>query len=74
MKTYIYPICGYDGIDAPPYEMDNNSASYDSCPCCYFEYGYSEDHEVDLGYIVTPVDMRGQLFTYTENSGLKKVR
>lgn len=62
MKTYTCPICGYDGLDEPPYGMDSNTASYDICPCCCFEYGYSEDHEVDLGYIVTPVEMREAVF------------
>ncbi|MCR6105792.1 hypothetical protein HXA34_05745 [Salipaludibacillus agaradhaerens] len=72
MKTYICPICGYDGLDAPPYEIHSHSASYDICPCCYFEYGYSEDHEVDLGYIVTPVDMREAAFQLYRKQWIEK--
>ncbi|KPH79214.1 MULTISPECIES: hypothetical protein [Bacillaceae] len=62
MKTYICPICGYDGLDEPPYEKGSNAPSYNICSCCYFEYGFSEDHDIDLGYIVTPDEMKEAAF------------
>ncbi|WP_243290957.1 hypothetical protein [Bacillus sp. FJAT-47783] len=61
MKTYICPVCGYDGLDEAPYGKNFNP-SYDICVCCGFEYGYSEDHDVDLGYIVTPNEMKKAAF------------
>lgn len=61
MKYYICPICCYDGLDDPPYGKDSN-ASYNICSCCHFEYGYSEDHEVDLGYYVVPNEMKEAAF------------
>lgn len=72
MKTYNCPICGYDGLDEPPYELASNASSYDICPCCNFEYGYSEDHEVDLGYIVTPVEMREVTFQLYRKQWIEK--
>lgn len=57
MKIYICPVCGYDGLDEKPYG-ENLSPSYNICSCCGFEYGYSEDHDVDLGYIVIPNEMK----------------
>lgn len=62
MKTYTCPICGYDGLDELPYEKDTYAPSYEICSCCRFEYGYSEDHDVDLGYIVTPDEMKEAAF------------
>ncbi|NPC90765.1 hypothetical protein HOO54_05030 [Bacillus sp. WMMC1349] len=53
MRSYTCPVCGFNGLDEPPYD-EYNIGSYDICPCCNFEFGYSEDHDVRLGYIVTP--------------------
>ncbi len=61
MQIYTCPICGYDGLDEEPYGKNFNP-SYDICSCCRFEYGYSEDHEVDLGYHVVPNEMKEAAF------------
>lgn len=61
MKTYICPVCGYDGLDEEPYGKNFNP-SYNICECCGFEYGYSEDHDVDLGYILAPNEMKEAIF------------
>ncbi|MCG7421042.1 hypothetical protein MHJ97_11470 [Macrococcus epidermidis] len=53
MKYYICPVCGYDKIDEPPYGI-GGSPSYNICSCCGFEYGYSEDFEVEHKAIVLP--------------------
>lgn len=55
------PICGYDGLEEEAYD-NNFNPSYEICSCCRFEYGYSEDHKVDLGYIVIPNEMKESAF------------
>lgn len=61
MEKNICPVCGYDGLDEEPYG-ENLNPSYNICDCCGFEYGYSEDNEVDLGYIVVPNEMKEAAF------------
>ena len=61
MKKYKCPVCGYDGLDEEPYGTNFNP-SYEICSCCGFEYGYSEDHDVELGYIVVPNEMKEAAF------------
>ena len=41
---YMCPVCGYIGLDNPPYggKLD---PSYEICPCCSFEYGYDDASE-----------------------------
>ena len=57
--TYICPVCGYNGLDTPPYKnvinppykdgikppyvIDLGDPSYDVCPCCGFEYGNDDN-------------------------------
>lgn len=73
METYTCPICGYDGIeDETPYEENTNAPSYEICPCCRFQYGYSEDHDVDLGYIVTPDEMKEAVFQLYRKQWIEK--
>ncbi|MDX8363436.1 hypothetical protein [Cytobacillus sp. IB215316] len=38
------PICGYDGLFEPAYDK-HNYGSHEICPCCGFQYGYSDDHD-----------------------------
>ncbi|WP_440945327.1 hypothetical protein ACSAZL_14425 [Methanosarcina sp. T3] len=38
----ICPVCGYDGLDEPPYDIDE-VPSYEICSCCGFEYGFDEE-------------------------------
>lgn len=40
-QKYICPVCGYDGLDEPPYDS-TGSASFDICPCCGTEFGYDD--------------------------------
>jgi len=42
---YICPVCGFNGIDEPPYDEDL-MASYKNCPCCGVEFGY-DDFKLD---------------------------
>jgi len=38
---YICPVCGFDDLFEPPYVDDSNSGSYEICPCCKFQFGYT---------------------------------
>ncbi len=43
-QKYICPVCGYDELGAPPYD-EKGEPSFDTCPCCGFEYGL-DDYEI----------------------------
>lgn len=40
---YSCPVCGYDGLDEPPY-IDNDvfTGSFEICSCCGFQYGVDD--------------------------------
>jgi hypothetical protein len=40
VNTFACPVCGYPGLDEPPWAED--SPSYDICPCCGVEFGYDD--------------------------------
>ena len=42
-KKYICPICGYDGLEEPPYD-EIGEASLEICPCCSFKYGFDDNN------------------------------
>ncbi|MEC1615631.1 hypothetical protein [Bacillus mojavensis] len=52
----LYPclVCGYKGLIEKLLYNGEYQKTFDICPCCGFEFGYSEDHEVKLGFIITP--------------------
>ncbi|API90735.1 MULTISPECIES: hypothetical protein [Virgibacillus] len=60
-EKQLCPVCGNDGLEEEAFD-ENGVGSYDSCDCCGFEYGYSESHEVGLGFIVTPKEMLDAAF------------
>jgi len=39
---YLCHVCGYPDLDEPPYDPVTGSASFDICPCCGCEFGYSD--------------------------------
>lgn len=41
--TYTCPVCGYDDLSDPPHTVSGGS-SYEICPSCGFEYGYTDDN------------------------------
>ena len=43
MQKYfpICPVCGYDGLDEPPYN-EYGDPSHEICSCCGFEYGFHD--------------------------------
>ena len=43
-NTYICTVCGYDGLNEPPYD-EKGCASFSICPCCGTEFGY-DDHSL----------------------------
>ena len=40
-EKYICPICGYTQLSEPPYD-EYGCSSYDICPCCGNQFGYSD--------------------------------
>lgn len=42
MTKNICPVCGFDGLEEPPYG-DKGMPSYEICPCCGFEFGFDEE-------------------------------
>ena len=47
-KNYICPVCGYDGLEEPPYD-ETGLGNYDICPCCGYEFGTGMFYERTLG-------------------------
>lgn len=45
-EHFVCPVCGYPGLDDAP-RSASGGASYEICPSCGFEYGYTDD---DQGY------------------------
>jgi hypothetical protein len=43
MTGYTCPACGYDDLIEPPYTTEGG-ASYEICPSCGFEPGYTDDN------------------------------
>ncbi|MDD5617662.1 MAG: hypothetical protein PHG69_01070 [Candidatus Omnitrophica bacterium] len=41
MKKYMCPVCGFFGLDEPPYN-DKRESSFEICSCCGFEFGFDE--------------------------------
>jgi hypothetical protein len=46
-EKYICPVCGFDGLKEPPYSQENEP-SYEICPCCGFEFGFSGENDVEV--------------------------
>jgi hypothetical protein len=42
--AHICPVCGYDGLEEPPYD-DKGNPSHEICSCCGFEFGYDDESE-----------------------------
>ncbi|MFT0801069.1 hypothetical protein VSK91_06395 [Bacillus swezeyi] len=53
-KLYSCLVCGYKGLNENLLDHGEYQKTFEICPCCNFEFGYSEDHNVSLGFIVTP--------------------
>lgn len=47
IHIYKCPVCGFGGLDEPPYDEDG-CASFNICPCCGTEFGnddFRSSHE-----------------------------
>jgi hypothetical protein len=44
-NKYICPVCGYDDLNEAPYKDYDakTAASFEICPCCGTEFGYTDD-------------------------------
>jgi len=40
-ENYICPVCGYEGLYEPPYNI-YGYGSDEICPCCGFQFGYDD--------------------------------
>lgn len=59
MVSELYPclIRGFKGLEKNPVCNGVYHKTFDICSCCGFEFGYSEDHDVRLGFMVlTKID------------------
>ena len=41
--NYMCPVCGFDGLDEPPYSPAGYGL-FEICPSCGFQYGVSDDN------------------------------
>ena len=41
MGENVCPVCGYDGLDEPPFN-ERGVGSDDICPCCGFQFGLDD--------------------------------
>lgn len=41
--NYTCPVCGFDGLDEPPYSS-SGYGQHEICPCCGFQFGVSDDN------------------------------
>ncbi|MBM7839606.1 hypothetical protein JOC54_002886 [Alkalihalobacillus xiaoxiensis] len=41
-QFYLCPVCGYKGLEDPPYDKLGNS-SFEICSCCGFQFGVDDD-------------------------------
>ncbi|NPC91795.1 hypothetical protein HOO54_05985 [Bacillus sp. WMMC1349] len=53
-KLYRCLVCGYKGLTDNLLYRGKYYKTFEICRCCGFQFGYSEDHDVELGFIVTP--------------------
>jgi hypothetical protein len=42
--NYLCPVCGFDGLDEPPYSF-GGAGSFEICPSCDFQFGVTDDNE-----------------------------
>jgi hypothetical protein len=55
LLQHLCPVCGYPGLrDAPHHSDDEGSFSYEICPCCGFEFGFT-----DVAEGIMPAAYRG---------------
>lgn len=47
-------VCGFEGLEEPLFVDGEYLKTFEICPCCGFEFGFSEDHDVVHGFITIP--------------------
>ena len=40
--NHMCPVCGYPSLEEPP-RSETNRGSFEICPCCGFEFGYTDE-------------------------------
>lgn len=43
MESHFCPVCGFEGPPGARAPYADDGASFDTCPCCSFEYGVTDD-------------------------------
>ncbi|MBM0065910.1 hypothetical protein [Alkalicoccobacillus gibsonii] len=62
---YRCPVCGYPGLDEPPYDTFGCS-SFDICSCCGFQFGVDDDdHDENNEPIIYSKE---ELYTHYRNA------
>lgn len=49
LGNHICPVCGYSGLDDPPYN-ERGVGSDEICPCCGFQFGYDDYPDGPLAF------------------------
>lgn len=44
MNNFYCPVCGFPNLAEEPRDLENGS-SYEICPSCGFEFGYTDESE-----------------------------
>ncbi|WP_368915808.1 hypothetical protein [Exiguobacterium acetylicum] len=53
-KLHVCSVCGFEGLEEPVFVDGEYLKTYEICPCCGFEFGFSEDNDVIHGFITIP--------------------
>lgn len=48
MTEFLCPVCGWPHLTEPPRTATNGGGSYEICPSCGFEFGFT-DHALEIG-------------------------
>ncbi len=56
---YTCPVCGYKGLDEPPYydSKQLKVGSFEICSCCRFEFAVDDDVELESGELLPVRDV-----------------
>lgn len=53
-KLHACSVCGFEGLEESIFVDGEYLNTFEICPCCGFEYGFSEDNDVVHGFITIP--------------------
>lgn len=53
-KSHLCPVCGFKGLEEAIFVDREYLNTFEICRCCGFEFGFSENNEVEHGFITIP--------------------